>query len=341
MLSNIEDSRRIDLLRAFAARVRRGDYSRRKGGNAQVRCGTVQVALRAIGAKFELDGKPNPTYRAEGKYWLAIQEQLEGYRRQDPPACPKLAIPVSVVNHLIDAAAVSQTPKAQATADLCLIAFYFLLRVGEYTHHGSKDRRRTQQFRASDVKFFDAKHTLIPNTSSLEKLLQAHSVTLTIDNQKNGVRGGTINHEAIHNSRCPLRAVARRVHHILSNRKGRKSHILSTYFDQKGNTKSITSTHINTALKNTVRAIGLDKQGFSPRQVSSHSLRAGGAMALHLNGANSDTIRKMGRWSSDTFLMYIHEQVSAFSAGLASKMSREIGWHNIATPHLGGGLEDI
>jgi hypothetical protein len=28
-----------------------------------------------------------------------------------------------------------------------------------------------------------------------------------------------------------------------------------------------------------------------------------------------DKIRKQGRWSSDTFLMHIHEQISAFSAG--------------------------
>jgi hypothetical protein len=41
-----------------------------------------------------------------------------------------------------------------------------------------------------------------------------------------------------------------------------------------------------------------------------------------------------GRWSSDTFLMYIHEQISAFSAGLTSKMSTEIGWHNIDGPTL-------
>jgi hypothetical protein len=24
-----------------------------------------------------LDGKPNPTYRSEGRYWLAIEQQIE------------------------------------------------------------------------------------------------------------------------------------------------------------------------------------------------------------------------------------------------------------------------
>ena len=57
-------------------------------------------------------------------------------------------------------------------------------------------------------------------------------------------------------------------------------------------------------------------------------------MAMHLNNIDRDKIRKQGRWSSDTFLMYIHEQISAFSSGLASKMSTEIGWHNIDGPTL-------
>jgi hypothetical protein len=53
-------------------------------------------------------------------------------------------------------------------------------------------------------------------------------------------------------------------------------------------------------------------------------------MAMHLNNIlDRDKIRKQDRWSSDTFLMYIHEQISALSTALATKMMTEIGWHNI------------
>jgi hypothetical protein len=55
---------------------------------------------------------------------------------------------------------------------------------------------------------------------------------------------------------------------------------------------------------------------------------------MHLNHVDRDTIRKQGRWSSDTFLMYIHEQISAFSAGLSAQMSKSVGWFNIAGPRL-------
>ena len=57
-------------------------------------------------------------------------------------------------------------------------------------------------------------------------------------------------------------------------------------------------------------------------------------MAMHLNGIHHDTIWKQGRWSSDTFLMYIHEQISAFSTGLSTRMSQHIGWFNIAGPSI-------
>ena len=88
-------------------------------------------------------------------------------------------------------------------------------------------------------------------------------------------------------------------------------------------------------IKNAVRALRLDEKGFPPEAVSSHSLRAGGAMAMHLNNIDWDTIQKQGRWSSNTFLMYIHEQISAFSAGLSAKMSQGVGWFNMLEgPHV-------
>jgi hypothetical protein len=57
-------------------------------------------------------------------------------------------------------------------------------------------------------------------------------------------------------------------------------------------------------------------------------------MAMHLNGVDANTIRKMGRWKSDTFLMYIHEQISAFATGVSIKMSTAIQFRHIAGPTL-------
>ena len=73
------------------------------------------------------------------------------------------------------------------------------------------------------------------------------------------------------------------------------------------------------AVKQSTGYLGLEQHRLHKSHVGSHSLRAGGAMAMHLNGISDNTIKKMGRWSSDTFLMYIHEQILAFSKGISQK----------------------
>jgi hypothetical protein len=95
----------------------------------------------------------------------------------------------------------------------------------------------------------------------------------------------------------------------------------------------ITASQINTMLKAAAGDIGLYSDfGYDPSDISSHSLRAGGAMAMFLNGVSTTTIQKMGRWKSNTFLMYIHEQISAFATGVSVKMSTHIPFRCIAGP---------
>ena len=89
-------------------------------------------------------------------------------------------------------------------------------------------------------------------------------------------------------------------------------------------------------VRESARAIGLfsSKSGYAESDVSSHSLRAGGALAMHLAGVSAQQIKIQGRWKSTTFEQYIHEQISAFSAGLSTKMSRSHKFRQIAGPTL-------
>ncbi len=63
-------------------------------------------------------------------------------------------------------------------------------------------------------------------------------------------------------------------------------------------------------------------KGYTLDQVSSHSLRTGGAMAMKLSGAMDSTIMHIGRWTLLTYLTYIHTQNGALLTGVAWKMSR-------------------
>ena len=106
--------------------------------------------------------------------------------------------------------------------------------------------------------------------------------------------------------------------------------MIGTWFNYKGDGRHITGCVINNAIREAVKDLNLHENGLPEKSVGSHSLRAGGAMAMHFNGVSDNTIKKMSRWTSDIFLMYIHKQISAFSRGLSQKMSTEIDFHNIA-----------
>ena len=260
-------------------------------------------------------------------------------RRQDPPAVPQIAVPVTVPNFLGTAGAASSNHKIKALGDLTLIAFYYLLRVGEYTRprtvvaaNGQIVRAtRTVQFTVGSVGFFSTLNQEISKSAPLAILLAAQYVVLRITNQKNGRMGDLITHETILGEpiNCPGKALARRVHHILSNG-GTKDTLLCSYLDDQGTWHTLTPTDMRSSLRHAARKMNLHTQGIDTDLIGVHSLRAGGAMAMKLNGASDTSIKKQGRWSSLTFLQYIHNQIAHLTKDLSTKMSTPLPYVNVA-----------
>ncbi len=52
-------------------------------------------------------------------------------------------------------------------------------------------------------------------------------------------------------------------------------------------------------------------------------------MAMKLSGASDSTIMKVGRWSSLTYLTYIHLQIGALTAGLSKLMVTQVRFQNM------------
>ena len=158
----------IIIVTAFAARVRRGYYGKGK----QVTVQTVTQALSAISKTCELAGESSPVLQTEKTYKVPVGRLVEGFRREDPPATPQLAVPVTVPEECYNRAAKLGTNKALAIGDLALIAFYYLLRVGEYTKpkfitvEGKKIRAtRTVQFSVQNIGFFKY-NKILPRSSN-------------------------------------------------------------------------------------------------------------------------------------------------------------------------------
>jgi hypothetical protein len=86
-------------------------------------------------------------------YIPRVEQTLNGWRKTDDPVEKKLPVEVDVPELLVRLAMmVGVLEMAKATADLILIVFYYLLRVGEYTHKAANNNsKQTVEFRAEDV----------------------------------------------------------------------------------------------------------------------------------------------------------------------------------------------
>jgi integrase len=126
---------------------------------------------------------------------------------------------------------------------------------------------------------------------------------------------------------CPVKALANRAHHLYCLAPADASIPIS--FVAPGT--HISSSHITLAVRQSVILAGLLNSGYSPSRVSAHSLRASGAMALRLNNVGEDLIKKLGRWSSSTWLTYIHSQISSLTAGLSERMVIHHVFYNVGS----------
>ena len=143
--------------------------------------------------------------------------------------------------------------------------------------------------------------------------------------------GGTISNEKLQNNdkHGPIISAARRIHHILSNG-GTDENLFCNFLTDEGMWQSITSADMRMAVRLRVHQLGLQDHGIDPDLVGVHSLQAGGAMALKLQGVPDTTIKKQGRWTSMTFLQYIHTQIAHLTMDLSTKISTKLHFQNTA-----------
>ena len=140
--------------------------------------------------------------------------------------------------------------------------------------------------------------------------------------------GQTITQHATDKDMCPVKALAQIVSEILQD--GGTDDTLLCAFKSQDKWLSVESSHVVAMVRDVATNLGLAKQAIDPDLIGAHSLRAGGAMALKLHGYDDTTIMKMGRWTSLTFLQYIHNQIAHLSKDISRKMSIELPFVNVA-----------
>lgn len=239
-----------------------------------------------------------------------LSRMFRAFGREDPPPHRVKPIPVSLIRYVV-AHIPPDDVRAAAVADMIVIAFFFLLRPGEYTGTANDDT----PFRLTDVQLFLGPRRLDLLTAPIAT---ATSVSLMFTTQKNGVRGEIVNHGLSgHPLVCPVRATIRRVLHLRTHQCAPDT-ILASYVTQR-RPAWVTTKDITHTLRHAAQVVG-QPYGYLPQDVSARSLRAGGAMALFNSSVDSDTIRLLGRWQSDAMLRYLHLQAQPVMHGFARRM---------------------
>ena len=278
-LQGTDFKRASTFLWAFAASVRDGDYGRKK-----VKSATVSTALAAINTTILLDTNRSPL-KVEGtkQFIPLLQQTLDGWSNEDGPVQKKMPVEVDVPEHLVKCAHKQNGDEfSKAVADLILIAFYFLLRVGEYTVKGSRNEtKRTVQFRVKDVTLFQKDEggrlkqvSRRVDPKSLSGAVDA--ATLKLDNQKNGWKGVCISHHSNGMGLFdPTEAILRRLSHIREHTNDENTFLSAVWVD--GKRTDVRDQDIRAALKAAAAVLDYPhERGIPIDLVDTHSLRIGG-----------------------------------------------------------------
>jgi hypothetical protein len=169
----------------------------------------------------------------------------------------------------------------QAIGDLSLIAFYYLLCIGEYTfkrqhNRAKRAKKQTVQFKLEVVTFFkmDKNRTLwcLPCNAPHSLIMTAESATLKLDNQKNNWKGVCVHKEANGEEfNCLVKALARRVIHVWENEGDHKTLLSTFYLD--GRRYNVTGDNLSKGLKMAATLLHCPSwRGISIERINTHSL---------------------------------------------------------------------
>lgn len=214
------------------------------------------------------------------------------------------------------AALVAASEANQAIADMICLAFFFLLRPGEYT--GTKSD--TTPFTLNDVQCWIGQQRYLATTIPLLDLPRVTFISLTFTTQKNGVRGEVIGLSRSGDfSLCPVLATIRRIMHLRTHNAPLHTPLAVYFTLGSERPRLIKPADITTALRCSTAVLG-PGLGFNPSDISARSLRAAGAMALLCAKVDTDIIRLLGRWRSDEMLRYLHIQAEPLMRDFSRRM---------------------
>ena len=244
--------------------------------------------------------------------------------RADPAAKRELPLPASTVALIATTLALGG-PRYRTGAQLVVLAYFFMLRVGEYTPPSNKRRPKlTVALRKCDIVLHLSGRPLPPD-APWSDMLRADGVAICLANQKNGTKDQTLYHEKGLGLMDPVVAAA----NLLQEIRGLPAHTPIGTFRGVSGWDSVTDRDILALIRRGAIADGLPALGFDPALLGTHSLRIGGATRLAMLGISEAVIKQLGHWSAETWQLYVRPHISGFTKGLARLMANPLRFSNV------------
>jgi hypothetical protein len=274
---------------------------------------TVRSNLDSLVQTFRTNKKRNPTFDADGKFSALLSWQISGFKGLDPAPQRQTAISINVLKSMRELAS---TPADTAAADLAMAAFFFACRSCKYIQ--VQGPRRTKPIRVGDVQFRQGK-VIVPHDSP--ELHLAETVSIIFRDQKNRSKYQTQTSWSTTDPQAnPVLAWAKVARRVQATSRCKESTKVYHFTSDSGQVNKVESDFMITQLRAAVAHLGEAALGYSPADIGTHSIRSEAAMALVLSGHAAWRIMLAGRWKSSAFLVYIKEQVQAFSRGVSERM---------------------
>ncbi|KAL7534304.1 hypothetical protein ACHAWF_004785, partial [Thalassiosira exigua] len=242
---------------------------------------------------------------------------LQCYTKENPPPDRVQPAPLELIHLATDALRRLGTNRTIVLAYSLYLAFFFMLRPGEYTASSGEE---DHPFCLQDVQLWAGQRLLDIWGEPAGRLHTATFAGLTFITQKYGVPDGQIGHgRSGALVACPVGVI---VELILLHRSWGlppDTPICSYWVTPTSPLARITVAEITAALRTQARLHGASL-GILPEKVLALSMRAGGAMALLISGVDPWKARIQGRWWSNAMWRYIHQQARPLFQGLSSAM---------------------
>ena len=311
-LSNFTNRERTIITTIFAEAIRKREFSR-PSSNPLVSA-TVRATVDNISQTFREFDHGDPRLNETGKTSRLLQQQLKGYKEEDPAEKQEKAIPFSVLRFAYENAL---TDLDRAIAQICIGAMFFCMRSCKYLKVSNPEDRKTKLLCLRNFRFFLDKKLLDHREERIEN---ATLVCITFEDQKNREKNDSISlHRSNDKTLCPVRAWASIVRRIWNYEGATRDSPVNSFILNKKQHR-ISAANVTKALRTAVRQMKSFDLGFEAEEVGTHSIRSGGAMALCLAKTDVYMVMMIGHWKSDSFMKYIRKQIRQFSAGLTEKM---------------------